>query len=301
MISQGGSLAKKLAIVLSGGGARGALQVGAIQALIEAGIKPDLLVGTSIGAANAVTLGILGFNQEGLEALKSIYRESAEKKLLSDDYLQLMVRALVRRPASEPSRRIRDLYVKHGITPTLRFGDLEGPRVLVVATDLNHQARLIYGLKMTDLVLDALIASTAIPPWVPPIENNGMLLMDGAIVSNLPIEPALTLKPRRLIALDIQENREIPEDSKGFGPLFNKLVNTMQKRQLELEFALAAAARVQVQYIHLYAEKPVPVYAFERWEELIERGYAQAQAALTPTEPEPRSHWWSRPQKDAPG
>ncbi len=49
---------KKLAFVLSGGGARGALQVGALRALLEAGIKPDMLVGTSIGAANAALFAL---------------------------------------------------------------------------------------------------------------------------------------------------------------------------------------------------------------------------------------------------
>jgi NTE family protein len=51
---------KPLALVLGGGGARGALQVGAVRALLEADIRPDLLVGTSIGAINAAGLAIRG-------------------------------------------------------------------------------------------------------------------------------------------------------------------------------------------------------------------------------------------------
>ena len=51
---------KCLAFVLGGGGARGALQVGAFRALFEAGYQPDLLVGTSIGAVNAAGLAIVG-------------------------------------------------------------------------------------------------------------------------------------------------------------------------------------------------------------------------------------------------
>jgi NTE family protein len=192
-----------------------------------------------------------------------------------------MLRALVRRPVSEPSRRIRDFYIAHGITPELKFKDLTQAEVLVVATDINHYARLIYGLQPQEGVLDSLLASTAVPPWVTPIERNGQLLMDGGLVSNLPIEPALVVRPKEIIALDVQEHREIPEDSDGFGPLFNKLMNTVQKRQFDLEFAVAAAVRVPVRYIHLYAERPVAVYAFERWEELIERGYSLARYAIS--------------------
>ena len=61
MRNQGG-----LAFVLGGGGGRGALQVGALRALLEAGLQPDLLVGTSAGAVNATYLAMRGFNLETL-------------------------------------------------------------------------------------------------------------------------------------------------------------------------------------------------------------------------------------------
>jgi NTE family protein len=60
---------KCLAFVLGGGGARGALQVGALRALLESGLRPDLLVGTSIGAVNAVVLALSGLDLAGVEAL----------------------------------------------------------------------------------------------------------------------------------------------------------------------------------------------------------------------------------------
>jgi NTE family protein len=285
-------MAGKLALVMSGGGARGALEVGAVQALIEAGYKPDILVGTSIGAVNAVCLALNGVDEQGLKKLKDIFRQSAEIQILPRDYLRLALRALARRPVTEPSRRIRELFIANGITPELCFGDIKGVRLLLVATDLNHFARVIYGLKPDESILDAAMASVALPPWVAPIEKNGMLLVDGGVVSNLPLEPALSAKPREIIALDVQEWRDIPEDANGFGPLFNKLFNTVQKRQFDLEFLVATAARVPVRYIHLYADQPVPLYAFERWEELIERGYEQTQQAIRQW-PVKRKRWWS--------
>ncbi len=279
-------MTKRLAFVLSGGGARGALEIGAVRALLEGGYKPDILVGASIGAANAVVLALKGLDEGGLQALSDLYQKAADVELLSRDYMRLWLRALVNRPAQEPSRRIRDFYIANGITPGIRFGDLDGLRVLVVATDINHFTRVIYGLDPQDNVLDALVASTALPPWVIPIGDRGKLLVDGGLVSNLPLEPALSAAPRLMIALDVQERRDIPEDANGVGPLFNKLVNTLQRRQFELECALTAAKGVPMRYVHLYADQPTPIYAFDRWRELDERGYEQARAAMR--------HWPAR-------
>jgi len=64
---------QSLAFVLAGGGARGALQVGARSALLEAGIRPDLLVGTAIGAINAAFLGLHGFTPEALDLLEAAW------------------------------------------------------------------------------------------------------------------------------------------------------------------------------------------------------------------------------------
>src|SRR5512139_1747709 len=83
-----------LAFVLGGGGARGAMQVGALRTLIEAGFKPDLLVGTSIGAVNAAGLALWGVDLAGIEALERVYAQIASTNLLDSHLGSLALRAL---------------------------------------------------------------------------------------------------------------------------------------------------------------------------------------------------------------
>src|SRR5512133_356989 len=73
---------KCTAFVFGGGGSRGALQVGAMRALLEAGLVPDLLVGTSIGAANATGLALWGVDLEGLATLERVWDQVANAELL---------------------------------------------------------------------------------------------------------------------------------------------------------------------------------------------------------------------------
>jgi NTE family protein len=72
----------KLVFALSGGGARGALQVGALYALLEYGLQPDLVIGVSIGAANATHLAIKGFSKESLDELVSVWQHAKASDLL---------------------------------------------------------------------------------------------------------------------------------------------------------------------------------------------------------------------------
>lgn len=69
---------RKLALVLSGGGARGALQVGALRALLEADIQPDLLVGTSVGAINATFMAMHGVNLITVDEITEAWGEERQ-------------------------------------------------------------------------------------------------------------------------------------------------------------------------------------------------------------------------------
>lgn len=263
----------RLAFVLSGGGARGALQVGAIRALLEAGFRPDLLVGTSIGAANATYLAMRGVSLDAIEGLVEAWHTASEADLLPANYLWLTLRVLFNRGGRQPTDRIRNFLVAHGLPPDLRFGDIQGVRLILVAADLNAGCPVLYGLEPQQSVLEGLLASTALPPWVHPLEKDGRFLIDGGVVSNLPVEPALALGAQSIIALDLADPRVIPTGGPSFGPFLGKLMRTIEKRQTDLELALAAAHGVPVRHIVLRGDEPIPVWDFQHTDELIARGY----------------------------
>lgn len=73
-------MAKTIGFALGGGGARGALQVGALRALFEHGIKPEIITGTSIGAMNAVSLGLFGTDLVGVDKLEEVWKQGASCK-----------------------------------------------------------------------------------------------------------------------------------------------------------------------------------------------------------------------------
>src|SRR5512142_311124 len=97
---------KCLAFVLGGGGARGALQVGALRALLEASFRPDLLVGTSIGAVNAAGLALWGINMRGIESLERAYQDVAASRLMDPRFAEFLLDTLSKRPNHRASRRV---------------------------------------------------------------------------------------------------------------------------------------------------------------------------------------------------
>jgi NTE family protein len=284
-------LGNKLAFVLGGGGARGALQVGALQALLEAGIQPDLLVGTSVGAVNAAFLAMHGFNAHTIAELAVAWKEASAVELMPSNYVWLTVRAVFKRPDRQTVNRMRDFYISHGLSPTFRFRDVRGPRLILVAADLNAGQPVLFGTDLQETVMEGLLASTALPPWISPIRRDGQMLIDGGLVSTLPIEPALRLGADEIIALDLADARLAQQEALGFGPFINKMIITVEKRQMHLELALAAAREVPVLHIPLNTEAFVPVWDFSFCDDLIDRGYAVTRQALVNWRQERRSGW----------
>ncbi len=264
---------KKLAFVLSGGGSRGALQVGALYALHEAGIQPDLLIGASIGAVNATFLALNGLSRASLDRLTAAWHNANLINILPPNYLWLTVRAMFGRSSTDPSRRLKEFFITNGISPELQFAHLEKCKLVIVSSDLNTGQPILHGDEIGETVLDALLLSTALPPWFMPVRKHDRYLMDGGVVSNLPVEPALKLGATHIVALDLTDVREVLGQGDRVRLFFDRLIYSVEKRELDLELQLAEARDVPLLYIDLTGEFPVPIWDFQHTDKLITRGY----------------------------
>ncbi len=284
MMGQGSILRQagqsQLAFVLGGGGARGALQVGALRVLIQAGIVPDMLVGTSIGALNAAYLALKGPRLPGITGLERVWEDAAHADLMPTKRMIFNVHSLFRKAEGVSFQKVRRFCQAHGISASTRFGDVRYVRLYLVATDLFDGHPKIYGDNDDDYVLEGMMASAALPPWVKPIHTNGKTLMDGGVVSNLPIEPAIRKGATRIIAFDLVDCSPPSVRPEGFRTLFWQLLQTVERRQMMLEMALAEAWGVPVFRIPLGDDEPTALWDFSRTKPLMEKGYRIAEGLL---------------------
>jgi len=279
---------KKLAFALSGGGSRGALQIGALYALLECGLQPDFVIGASIGAVNATFLALNGYTKESLDRLASAWRAANATELMPANYIWLTVRAMFNRSSNDPSLRLRDFFIAQGLTPELSFEDVSQPRLVIVSADLNSGQPILHGDQSEDKVLEALLLSTALPPWFMPVRKQERYLMDGGVVSNLPIEPALKLGASEIVALDLMDARELLGVGDGVRGFLDRLIFSVERRQVDLELALAEARGIPILYLGLTGEITVPIWDFTRTDSLIDQGYEIARRIIEgqrPTNP----------------
>jgi predicted acylesterase/phospholipase RssA len=189
-----GNPADAPAFVLSGGGNLGALQVGMMYALVESGVRPGMIIGTSVGAINGAFLASRP-NLPGIAEIARLWSSLRRKDVLGVD-LGTLVGGFRGRPRhlfdSSLIRRILDSFVA--------FRRLEEAPIslTVVATELHTGEAVI--LNSGD-VTTALLASSAVPRLLPAVEIDGRLLVDGAVAADVPLRQALALGARDLYVL----------------------------------------------------------------------------------------------------
>jgi NTE family protein len=185
---------EKTAFALSGGGARGAAQVGMLRALLEAGIKPDLVVGTSVGAWNGAWLAS-DPTGTSLDRLAEVWRQITRASF--DMVWWRAARNMVRRrPSLYDGRGITRLLARYLRVHT--FEDLTVP-LHVVAIDLSNGRKAVFS---SGPLTPAVLASSAIPGVFPPITIDGRQHVDGGMVDPTGLETAVELGARRVYVLD---------------------------------------------------------------------------------------------------
>jgi NTE family protein len=183
------------AFVLSGGGSLGAVQVGMLQALAERRITPDVLVGTSAGALNAVFVAAHGTAPAALDLLASTWAALRRDDVFPVRAPQMMLALAGARDA---------LCTDHGLDRLVRrhvgFARLEDAPIPVhlVATDLLSGEEVL--LSEGDVV-SAVLASSAVPAVLPPVRRDGRTLVDGGLADNAAISQAVALGADRIYVL----------------------------------------------------------------------------------------------------
>ena len=213
----------QVVLVLQGGGALGAYQVGVYEALHDAGIEPDWVIGTSIGAINAALIAGNPIEQR-MDRLNAFWRHVEQPATIAGplDWLGMgnwvsnMTTVMRGIPAFfEPSlAALRGTRANVGVesaayysTEPLRrtLGELvdfkslqEGPtRLTVGAVNACSGAMRYFDSRNEPLCVEHVMASGALPPAFPAVRIDGEPYWDGGIYSNTPIEAVLDDKPRR--------------------------------------------------------------------------------------------------------
>jgi NTE family protein len=201
-------------LVLQGGGALGAYQVGVYEALHEAGIEPDWVIGTSIGAINASIIAGSPRN-ERVERLREFWRRVEFGHFLPSIARNFMaisagIPAFFRpNPSAFLSPHVHlgaeqaGYYSVEPLRTTLsELVDLDRlncgePRLTLGAANVRTSEMRYFDSRQTSLGLDHVMASGALPPAFPPVRIEGELYWDGGIVSNTPVEAVFDDNPRR--------------------------------------------------------------------------------------------------------
>jgi len=173
----------KIAVVLSGGGNRGVAQVGMLRALVEAGIRPDVVVGTSVGALNGAAFA-RDPSEAGVNDLEAVWLGLNRDRLFADGPLTRAWRLASRASYIFASEGLADVIDGFGVE---RFSELAVP-MRVVACDLGTGAEAVFG---AGPLKPALLASCALPGVYAPVEHDGRLLVDGGVINNVPVSHAL--------------------------------------------------------------------------------------------------------------
>jgi NTE family protein len=186
-----------VAFVLGGGGRLGAAEVGMVGALAEAGVRPDLVVGTSIGAFNGAVVAAHP-GPEGARRLRSLWDQVASSGVLSDTVVQ-RIRTLRRTRVSLHSTSELAGLLGDALGPDTRIEDLSVPFACVAAC--IETAGAVWFDRGP--LIPALLASSAVPGLFEAVKIDGQHYLDGGLVDSIPLARAVEAGARTVFVLQV--------------------------------------------------------------------------------------------------
>jgi NTE family protein len=216
--------------VLGGGGARGAAQVGVLQALFEADVEaPAAIVGTSVGALNGASIAAYP-SLAGTMMLREVWMSRPALSVFQAHPLGLIASGVRRDQLGVfPQENVRRLIERaQSLTGITTFEQLRVP-LAVVATDLNAGKPAVF--RSGDLT-PALLASTAIPGIFPMVRVNDREHLDGGVVENTPLNIAVDDGAKDILAISLMAGGEFQGAPSGFAELIARTLQLSLHHQM---------------------------------------------------------------------
>jgi len=255
------------ALVLCGGGGRGAVEVGLYRAVVELAVPIGLIVGTSVGAINgaAIAAGVPP------DALARLWKSLRRQDLFALNR-QLFWR-LIWTNSLYDHRPLRRFLER--VLPVRTFEDL---RIPLIGTGTDFQTGQPVYWREGNL-LDAIMASVAMPGLFPPQVVGGVQVVDGGITDNVPIDVAVAEGADTVIFMLCACCERTNRPVRGLLPVLRRALSIAIDRKYHADIERHAGQA------HLIAIEPpidreIDLLDFSHTVELIEEGYASATAAF---------------------
>lgn len=278
---------RKVAVVLSGGGAKGVAHVGVLKVLEKAGIPIDYIVGTSMGAIVGGLYSI-GYSSEQLDKLikeqnwnlllsDKVYRYNLPFYEKDSDETYLITMPLIKDgKISLPSgfisgQNIYNLFLNLtlGYQDSISFNKLPIP-FACIAADLSSGKEVVI---RDGKLATAMRASMAIPGVFTPVKDKGMLLVDGGIVNNFPVNIAKKMGADIVIGVDVGSSLKPNDEIKSVIEVFQQMSRIMTLK----------SHKENVKMLDLYIKPNIYPYSTssfdnESLDSLINRGEVMAKS-----------------------
>lgn len=266
-------------VVLGGGGTKGFAHVGAVEAMLEAGIEIDFIGGTSAGAIYGIGMS---FNDFNLEKAHALCLAASKKKMVSNDLALPLVSLMSGKKVISflkemfGSRNLEDIWVNS----------------FCVSTNFSTAGTVVHN---SGLVTKMVQASIAIPGVFPPVVINNQLHVDGGVVDNLPIEPMYQYPARHIIAISLSSinSKDVDYDETPSAKtlLWNKITGKRRYRVPGIISLMINSLTLNSRQkqdlakskVSLYLEldlKGVGLMDDKQWKQTIQKGYDQMRAYL---------------------
>ena len=168
-----------------------------LRALVEAGVRPDLVLGTSIGAFNGSVIAD-DSGPGGVDRLTALWNEISGSAIFKGGLVDRMKNVATLKPAIHETSELR-LILQHVHGAERLIEDLQTPFQCVAASiEMSAEHWFTEGP-----LIDAILASSAIPALFPPVEIDGEHFYDGGLVNSVPVGRAVDLGATRIYVLQV--------------------------------------------------------------------------------------------------